>query len=179
MELFLSRVVYSNLDDKKVTETYLVDALSYTEAEAKVLDYLASFASDAVEIKSLKPLGVSEAIGLDVDGWEGQDDRSQGAYQRALRNGCLQYDFRQLGERGHLGASAGCGNRNQIDYERCTNHRRRRTRPRLNFFLPGLVLPQVYRQALFVGRRPACGIGNHAGKSQSLITTVFNQKGYE
>lgn len=68
MELFLARVAYSNLDDKKVTETYLVDALSYTEAEAKVLDHLASFASDAVEIKSLKPLGVSEAIGLDVDG---------------------------------------------------------------------------------------------------------------
>ena len=68
MELFLSRVAYGNLDDKKVTETYLVDALSYTEAEAKVLDYLASFASDAVEIKNLKPLGVSEAIGLDVDG---------------------------------------------------------------------------------------------------------------
>lgn len=68
MELFLSRVAYGNLDDKKVTETYLVDALSYTEAEAKVLDHLSSFASDAVEIKSLKPLGVSEAIGLDVDG---------------------------------------------------------------------------------------------------------------
>ena len=68
MELFIVRVAYSNLDDKKVTETYLVDALSYTEAEAKVLDHLASFASDAVEIKSLKPLGVSEAIGLDVGG---------------------------------------------------------------------------------------------------------------
>ena len=68
MELFLARVAYSNLDDKKVTETYLVDALSYTEAETKVLDHLASFASDAVDIKSLKPLGVSEAIGLDVDG---------------------------------------------------------------------------------------------------------------
>lgn len=68
MELFIARVAYSNIDDKKSTETHLVNALSYTEAEAKVLDYLASFASDAVEIKSLKPLGVSEAIGLDVDG---------------------------------------------------------------------------------------------------------------
>lgn len=69
MELFLSRVAYGNLDDKKVTESYLlVDVLSYTEAEAKVLDYLASFASDAVEIKSLKPLGVTDAVGLDVDG---------------------------------------------------------------------------------------------------------------
>ena len=45
-----------------------MDALSYTEAEAKVLDHLASLSSDAVEVKSLKPLGVSEAIGLDVDG---------------------------------------------------------------------------------------------------------------
>lgn len=69
MELFLARVAYSNLDDKKVTESYLVDALSYTEAEAKVLNHhIDSFSSDAVEIKSLKPLGVSEAIGLDVDG---------------------------------------------------------------------------------------------------------------
>nr|DAK16971.1 MAG TPA: protein of unknown function (DUF4494) [Caudoviricetes sp.] len=68
MELFLARVAYSNMDDKKTTETHLVDALSYTEAEAKVLDRLASLSSDAVEIKSLKPLGVSEAIGLDVDG---------------------------------------------------------------------------------------------------------------
>lgn len=68
MELFLARVAYSNIDDKKTTETHLVDALSYTEAEAKVLDRLASLSSDAVEIKSLKPLGVSEAIGLDVDG---------------------------------------------------------------------------------------------------------------
>lgn len=68
MELFIARVAYSNIDDKKTTETHLVDALSYTEAEAKVLDRLASLSSDAVEIKSLKPLGVSEAIGLDVDG---------------------------------------------------------------------------------------------------------------
>ena len=68
MELFIARVAYSNIDDKKTTETHLVDALSYTEAEAKVLDHLASLSSDAVEIKSLKQLGVSDAIGLDVDG---------------------------------------------------------------------------------------------------------------
>lgn len=68
MELFLARVAYSNLDDKKVTESYLVDALTYTEAEAKVLNFFSDTTSDAVEIKSLNPLGVSEAIGLDVDG---------------------------------------------------------------------------------------------------------------
>lgn len=65
MELFLARVAYSNLDDKKVTESYLVDALSYTEAEAKLLSF---FSDDAVEIKTLKPLGVTDAVGLDVDG---------------------------------------------------------------------------------------------------------------
>ena len=68
MELFLARVTYSNLDDKKVTESYLVDALSYTEAEAKVLNFFSDTTSDAVEIKMLKPLGVTDAVGLDVDG---------------------------------------------------------------------------------------------------------------
>ena len=68
MELFLARVAYSNLDDKKVTESYLVDALSYTEAEAKVLNFFSDTTSDAVEIKTLKPLGVTDAVGLDVDG---------------------------------------------------------------------------------------------------------------
>nr|DAN67563.1 MAG TPA: protein of unknown function (DUF4494) [Caudoviricetes sp.] len=68
MELFIARVAYSNLDDKKVTESYLVDALSYTEAEAKVLNFFSDATSDAVEIKTLKPLGVTDAVGLDVDG---------------------------------------------------------------------------------------------------------------
>nr|DAP88223.1 MAG TPA: hypothetical protein [Caudoviricetes sp.] len=49
----------------------------------------------------------------------------------------------------------------------------------LIFFLPGLTLPQVYRQSHFAGRWPTCGMGNHAGKSQSPITTVFNQEEYE
>ena len=49
----------------------------------------------------------------------------------------------------------------------------------LIFFLLGCARSQVYRQALFAGRQPACGMGNHAGKSQPLLTTVFNQKGYE
>ena len=68
MELFLARVAYSNLDDKKVTESYLVDALSYTEAETKVLSFFSDTTSDAVEIKTLKHLGVTDAVGLDVDG---------------------------------------------------------------------------------------------------------------
>ena len=49
----------------------------------------------------------------------------------------------------------------------------------LIFFLPGHVLPKVYRQVLFASRRPAWSVDYIAGKSQSLITKVFNQKGYE
>nr|DAQ04356.1 MAG TPA: hypothetical protein [Caudoviricetes sp.] len=49
----------------------------------------------------------------------------------------------------------------------------------LIFFLPGLTLPQVYRQSHFAGRRTAWSVDYIAGKSKSLITTVFNQKGYE
>lgn len=67
MELFLARVAYSNLDDKKVTETYLVNAASYTEAEARTLEYLNELTPSPVTIKSLKPLGVNDTMGLDVD----------------------------------------------------------------------------------------------------------------
>jgi hypothetical protein len=49
----------------------------------------------------------------------------------------------------------------------------------LIFFLLGCARSQIYRQVLFVGRRPAWSVDYIAGKSQSLITTVFNQKGYE
>lgn len=49
----------------------------------------------------------------------------------------------------------------------------------LIFFLPWLALPQVYRQSHFAGRWTTCGMGNYAGKSQPLLITVFNQKGYE
>ncbi len=67
-QLFITKVRYSDLDDNKVTESYLVEALSYTEAEARTIDYLSSYSSDAIEIKSLKPLGVSEAVGMDANG---------------------------------------------------------------------------------------------------------------
>ena len=67
-QLFITKVTYSDLEDKKVTESYLVEALSYTEAEARTIDYLSSYSSDAIEIKSLKPLGVSEAVGMNTNG---------------------------------------------------------------------------------------------------------------
>lgn len=67
MDLFIARVSYHNLEDKKITETYLVNAASYTEAEARTLEYLNELTPSPVTIKSLKPLGVNDAMGLDVD----------------------------------------------------------------------------------------------------------------
>ena len=67
MDLFIARVSYHNLGDKKITETYLVNAASYTEAEARTLEYLNELTPSPVTIKSLKPLGVNDTMGLDVD----------------------------------------------------------------------------------------------------------------
>lgn len=67
MDLFIARVSYHNLEDKKITETYLVNAASYTEAEALTLEYLNELTPSPVTIKSLKPLGVNDTMGLDVD----------------------------------------------------------------------------------------------------------------
>lgn len=67
MDLFIARVSYHNLEDKKITETYLVNAASYTEAEARTLEYLNELTPSPVTIKSLKPLGVNDTMGLDVD----------------------------------------------------------------------------------------------------------------
>ena len=40
---------------------------SYTEAEARTLEYLDELTPSPVTIKSLKPLGVNDTMGLDVD----------------------------------------------------------------------------------------------------------------
>lgn len=53
MDLFIARVSYHNLEDKKITETYLVNAASYTEAEARTLEYLNELTPSPVTIKSL------------------------------------------------------------------------------------------------------------------------------
>ena len=40
-----SKVKYINGLQKKVTETYLVDALSFTEAEARTIDFVSPYMS--------------------------------------------------------------------------------------------------------------------------------------
>ena len=45
---------------KKVTETYVVEALSFTEAEAKIIKEIEPFTSGEFEIKKISPMTISE-----------------------------------------------------------------------------------------------------------------------
>ena len=46
--------------EKKVTETYVVEALSFTEAEAKITGEMDPYTSGELEIKKIAPMTVSE-----------------------------------------------------------------------------------------------------------------------
>ena len=45
---------------QKVTETYLVDAMSFTEAEARITDEMMQFVSGEFVIKSIRPANYAE-----------------------------------------------------------------------------------------------------------------------
>ena len=55
---------------KKVTEPYMVDALSFTEAEARIVDELTPFVSGGLEIKAVKKTRIGEIFWDDsADKW--------------------------------------------------------------------------------------------------------------
>lgn len=57
---------------KKVSEPYIVDALSFTEAEKRFLEYIEPFMSGEYEVKAVKRANYSEivsATGEDADKW--------------------------------------------------------------------------------------------------------------
>ena len=55
---------------KKVTEPYMVDALSFTEAEARIIDELTPFVSGGLEIKAVKKTRIVEIFWDDsADKW--------------------------------------------------------------------------------------------------------------
>ena len=56
-----------NGQTKKVTELYLVDALTFTEAEARIIEKVKAEVSGDVEVISLKITNYSEVITCDVD----------------------------------------------------------------------------------------------------------------
>ena len=61
---FECRIRYEKMMDngmqKKVTEPYLVDALSFTEAEARIIEEMAPFISGDFKVKAVKEANFSE-----------------------------------------------------------------------------------------------------------------------
>lgn len=62
MRWFLSKVNYDNTEtNKKVSESYVIAALSFTEAEGILLRYVAKNATDT-EVKAIKPIVFDEIL---------------------------------------------------------------------------------------------------------------------
>ncbi|MDD6553472.1 MAG: DUF4494 domain-containing protein [Prevotellaceae bacterium] len=72
---FETKVRYEKtMDDgqqKPVTEMYVVDALSFSEAEAKIMDEMSAYVSGEMKIKDIKPASYGEIFFSDDD----KDDR--------------------------------------------------------------------------------------------------------
>lgn len=71
---FETKVAYHKMVEngvqKKVTDTFLVDALSFTEAEARVIEEVTPFVSGEMDVASVKKTKISEIFRDDsADKW--------------------------------------------------------------------------------------------------------------
>lgn len=57
---FEAKLRYENAEDKKVTESYLIDAMSFTEAEAKAIKEAQDFISGEFTVTAIKRANYSE-----------------------------------------------------------------------------------------------------------------------
>lgn len=61
---FIAKIRYEktneNGNSKKVTETYLVDALSFTEAEARIIEEITPFITGDFEVSNITPANIAE-----------------------------------------------------------------------------------------------------------------------
>lgn len=73
---------------KKVTEAYLVYALSFTEAEARITEEMAPYISGEFEVKAVKKEKIAEIIG----------DQDSGRYYLA-KVGCITIDEKSGSEK--------------------------------------------------------------------------------
>lgn len=68
---FLAKIRYEKTGEKgmtrKVTESYLVDALSFTEAEARIIDNVKDFITGEFNVTALKWESVSELFASDKE----------------------------------------------------------------------------------------------------------------
>lgn len=74
MNWFECKVAYHKMVEngvqKKVTDTFLVDALSFTEAEARVIEEVTPFVSGEMDVTSVKKTKISEIFRDDTaDKW--------------------------------------------------------------------------------------------------------------
>ena len=69
--LFETRVSYyktiENGSQKKTIETYLVDAMSFAEAEARTIEELTPYMSSEFTVKTAKRCNISEIVNLSAD----------------------------------------------------------------------------------------------------------------
>lgn len=62
--------IQENGTNKKVTEPYLVDALSFTEAEARIIEELTPYISGEFDVASIKRANYAEVVPADdADRW--------------------------------------------------------------------------------------------------------------
>lgn len=68
---FLAKIRYEKTDEKgmtrKVTESYLVDALRFTEAEARIIDNVKDFITGEFNVTALKWESISELFASDKE----------------------------------------------------------------------------------------------------------------
>lgn len=66
-----TRLRYDKIDErgkvKKVNEPYLVDALSFTEAEARITEEMQPYISGEFSVAAVKKAKIAEVFGLDYD----------------------------------------------------------------------------------------------------------------
>lgn len=53
--------------ETKVTEQYVVDALSFTECEARIIEYMSGYGHTDVEVMTIKRVGFAELFLSDID----------------------------------------------------------------------------------------------------------------
>jgi len=63
-QYFQVKVQFVNEDNKKQSVTYLVDAMSVTEAEAKTIQYLTNEGEEAFEVKAASESKIAQVISV-------------------------------------------------------------------------------------------------------------------
>ena len=61
-QYFQVKVQFVNEDNKKQSVTYLVDAMSVTEAESRTIEYLTSEGEQSFEVKAASESKIAEVI---------------------------------------------------------------------------------------------------------------------